>query len=210
MTENIRVFTQSSIRIEAEDKIFYVDPFQIPEAFQDADFIFLTHDHYDHFSPEDLTKVMKERSIIVAPENLAEQVLPLLPAHGRLVAVKPNTACETAGVFFETVPAYNLQKDFHPKSAGWVGYILKAGGLRIYVAGDTDATPEAQQVHCDIAMVPIGGTYTMDAKEAAALVNDIHPLVAIPIHYGSIVGKPEDAEVFKKAVHAPIHVELKL
>lgn len=112
MTDNIRVFTQSSIRIEAEDKVFYVDPFQIPDTLQDADFVFLTHDHYDHFSPEDLAKVVKERTILVAPEQMAEQVQPLLPPHGRLVTVKPNAACETAGVFFETVPAYNLQKHF--------------------------------------------------------------------------------------------------
>ena len=105
---------------------------------------------------------------------------------------------------------YNILKPFHPKAAGWVGYILKINGKRIYIAGDTDATKEAKEVICDIALVPIGGTYTMDAKKAAELVNEINPEVVIPTHYGSIVGKLSDAKVFAANVKDTIKVVEKI
>ena len=114
------------------------------------------------------------------------------------------------GLKFETVRAYNLLKPFHPKSAQWVGYILETGGKRIYIAGDTDATKEAKAVKCDIALVPIGGTYTMDAKKAADFVNEIRPEIAIPVHYGNVVGKPSDGEVFAGNVKDPVKVEFKI
>ena len=128
----------------------------------------------------------------------------------QIVTVEPGVRREAEGLALETVPAYNMLKPFHPKSAGWVGYILQVDGKRIYIAGDTDATREAKAVRCDVALVPIGGTYTMDAGKAAELVNAIRPEVAIPIHYGSIVGKPSDGEAFAGYVKAPIRVELKL
>jgi L-ascorbate metabolism protein UlaG (beta-lactamase superfamily) len=114
------------------------------------------------------------------------------------------------GLEFETVPAYNILKPFHPKQAEWVGYILQIGGKRIYVAGDTDATKEAKSVSCDVALIPIGGTYTMDVKNAAELANILQPDVVIPTHYGCIVGNPEDGEAFAKLVKAPVKVELKI
>lgn len=124
--------------------------------------------------------------------------------------VKPGENTEVAGFEFETVPAYNLMKPFHPKSAGWVGYILKIDGKRIYIAGDTDATKEAGEVKCDIALVPVGGTYTMDAREAAELINEIKPEITIPVHYGTIVGKPGEGEIFAKNVKQSIKVEFKI
>ena len=126
------------------------------------------------------------------------------------MTVKPGISAEIDDLKLETVPAYNIKKPFHPESAGWVGYILKDGGKRIYIAGDTDATKEAKAVKCDIALVPIGGTYTMDAKTAAELVNELHPETAIPVHYGTIVGKPSDGEVFAKHVKEPVKVEIKI
>ena len=123
--------------------------------------------------------------------------------------VLPGASYEFGGLKFETVAAYNLLKPFHPKSAGWVGYVLETDGLRIYIAGDTDATKEAKAVRCDVALVPIGGTYTMNAGKAAALVNEIRPETAIPTHYGGIVGKEEDAEAFAAFVKAPIRVEIR-
>ena len=114
------------------------------------------------------------------------------------------------GLHLETVPAYNIMKPFHSKGAGWVGYIIETDGKRIYIAGDTDATNEAKAVKCDIAMVPVGGTYTMDTKAAAALVNEIRPEVAIPVHYGNIVGSPRDGEVFASLVKEPVKVEQKI
>ena len=109
-----------------------------------------------------------------------------------------------------TVSNYNNLKPFHPKSAGWVGYILQIDGQRIYIAGDTDMNRDNQDVKCDVALVPIGGKFTMDAKKAAEFINTIQPSIAIPTHYGSIVGKKEDADVFAAGVKAPIRTEIKM
>ena len=129
---------------------------------------------------------------------------------GKVCLVRPGMNQEIDGLKFETVPAYNLLKPFHPKSAGWVGYVLHVGGKRIYIAGDTDATKEAKAVRCDIALIPIGGTFTMDAKKAAEFVNDLQPEIAIPVHYGNLVGSVEDGEVFAKNVKDSIKVEFKI
>lgn len=210
MTDNIEVFRQNSIRITDGSRRIYVDPFQMQDAFHDADFILITHDHYDHFSPEDIGKAACDRTILVAPEKMERKAQEVAGMVSRIETVNPGRFQEVGGLEFETVPAYNVIKPFHTKSAGWVGYVLRIGGKRIYIAGDTDATKEAKAVKCDIALIPIGGTYTMDAKKAAELVNDIRPEVAIPVHYGSIVGKPSDGEVFAQYVREPVRVEFKI
>ena len=210
MVDNITVNTQSSIRIESRVGVIYADPLGINDDVHDADYILITHDHYDHFSPEDIEKVAKSDSILVVPEKMQGKAQEVAGIVGRIETVKPGVYREMNGLEFETVPAYNILKAFHPKSAGWVGYILRIDGKRIYIAGDTDATKEAKEVKCDIALVPIGGTYTMDAKKAAELVNTLRPNVAIPTHYGSIVGKPSDGDVFAEYVKDPIKVEFKI
>lgn len=210
MTGNIEVFIQNSIRIRSRVGVIYIDPFQMKEEPKDADFVLITHDHYDHFSPEDIGKVSKADTILVVPEKMAAKAREVSGMVGKIETVKPSVYREIGGLEFETVPAYNTLKPFHPKSAEWVGYILRIDGKRIYIAGDTDATKEAKAVKCDIALVPIGGTYTMDAKKAAELINTIRPDVAIPVHYGHIVGKPSDGEVFAENVMAPIKVEFKI
>jgi len=210
MTGNIEVFIQNSIRIRSRVGVIYIDPFRMKEEPKDADFVLITHDHYDHFSPEDIGKVSKADTILVVPEKMAAKAREVSGMVGKIETVKPGVCREMGGLEFETVPAYNALKPFHPKSAEWVGYILRIDGKRIYIAGDTDATKEAKAVKCDIALVPIGGTYTMDAKNAAELINTIRPDVAIPVHYGHIVGKPGDGEVFAENVMAPIKVEFKI
>lgn len=210
MIGNIEVFIQNSIRIRSRVGVIYIDPFQMKEEPKDADFVLITHDHYDHFSPEDIGKVSKADTILVVPEKMAAKAREVSGMVGKIETVKPSVYREMGGLEYETVPAYNTLKPFHPKSAEWVGYILRIDGKRIYIAGDTDATKEAKAVKCDIALVPIGGTYTMDAKKAAELINTIRPDVAIPVHYGHIVGKPGDGEVFAENVMAPIKVEFKI
>ncbi|MBR6147858.1 MAG: MBL fold metallo-hydrolase [Lachnospiraceae bacterium] len=205
---NISVNTQSSVRIDSS-KIIYVDPLDIGQEVHDADYIFITHDHYDHFSLEDINKVLKQETQFVVPLKMDIRVRKNTPV-GRNLAVVAGKSYETEDFTFETVPAYNLIKPFHKKSAGWVGYILNIDDTRIYIAGDTDATKEAQNVKCDIAMVPIGGTYTMNHKEAAALINKIKPKYVIPTHYGSLVGDKLDGERFKQLVDEKIEVVLKL
>lgn len=216
MTKNIEVFTQNSIRIQDGDRTIYIDPFAMKMEPHDADVILITHDHYDHFSPEDIQKVANAATMVVMPEKMSGKAreelasAQLANVEEQVVTMKPGAFLEVRKWELETMPAYNERKSFHPKSAGWVGYILRSNGKRIYIAGDTDATKEAKSVQCDIALIPIGGTYTMDAKEAAGLINTIQPEVAIPTHYGSIVGKPSDGEVFVGLVHAPVRVELKI
>ena len=206
--ENITVNTQSSIRI-AGSKILYFDPYLIGTSGKDADFIFITHAHYDHLDPESIGKIKTEQTVLVAPCSM-EQEIKEKAGVAKTVFVKPGDVCEMDGISLEAVPACNKLKPFHPKGNGWVGYIVTMDGVRYYVAGDTDAVKELSAVSCDIALVPIGGHFTMDAKEAAGLINRIRPQLAIPTHYGSIIGKKEDADTFRKYVDEEIAVETRL
>ena len=156
MIENIEVFTQSSIRITDGDCRIYIDPFQMSEAPKDADFILITHDHYDQFSPEDIEKVSNGRSVLLVPAKMIPQADKISSIVGEIHSVMPGEHYGINGLEFDTVAAYNNLKPFHPKSAGWVGYILITEDKRIYVAGDTDVTKENKQVKCDIALIPIG------------------------------------------------------
>ena len=207
--ENIRVLCHSSIKFEKE-KTIYFDPFKVDKNYNDADIIFITHSHYDHFSEEDILKVKKEGTKIVVTEDLYTRSLELGFNKGNILVVKPNEEYKVNGIEFKTVPAYNLNKNFHPKLNNWVGYIITLDGIVYYVAGDTDVTEENREVKCDVAFVPIGGTYTMTAKEAAKLVNEINPKIAVPIHYNCIVGNKEDEEVFKSSVNENVNVKILL
>lgn len=201
----ITVNTHSSVRIAAEGKLLYVDPFELPASAGDADVIFLTHSHFDHFSPQDIAKLCKADTVFVLPASMAAEAAQTTAGH-RVLAVAPSERGEVCGIAFETVPAYNPGKPFHPRGNDWVGYVLTVNGQRVYVAGDTDATEEAAAVCCEIAMLPIGGKYTMDPAEAAALANRIHPKLVIPIHYGSVTGSAQDFERFAAGVDPSIPV----
>lgn len=195
--EGIEVLCHSSIRFNME-KTIYFDPYKIEKSYNDADIIFITHNHYDHFSEEDILKVKKENTIIVVTEDLKESAKRLGFKEENLITVVPNLEFKIENISVKTVPAYNINKRFHPKENNWVGYIVEIDSTKYYVAGDTDITEDNKIIKCDVALVPVGGTYTMTAEEAAELINIIKPKIAIPIHYGSIVGKKEDAEKFVK------------
>ena len=203
MLENVEVLYHSSIKIK-DNKIIYIDPFKIDRNYNDADIIFITHDHYDHYSEEDIDKVINENTVIVIPEELLTKVLKKGINKEAIITVEPNKKYMVQGIKFETIPAYNINKTFHPKENDWVGYVIEINGVKYYIAGDTDITEENKRVKCDVAFVPVGGTYTMDFKEAAQLVNEIQPKVAVPIHYGSVVGTKQDAEKFVKLLHTNI------
>ena len=205
LLSNITVNTHSSIRILAGDRVLYIDPFRLRSAPRDADVIFVTHDHFDHFSPEDVEKVGKPETVFVMPEStaaLAGEVVAGRP----VIRVAPGERGEVLGLHFETVPAYNPAKPFHPRQNSWVGYVLTVDGLRVYVAGDTDATDEAAAVACDVALVPIGGKYTMDAGEAAGLVDRLQPRAVIPVHYGTVAGSPREFDRFVKDLQTGVRV----
>ena len=203
MLDKVEVLCHSSIRID-DEKIIYIDPFKINENKNDADLIFITHDHYDHYSEEDIDKVIGYNTTIIAPEGLLSKLLKKGIRQDSIIAVEPQKEYMVQGIKFETIPAYNINKMFHPKENGWVGYVIEIKGIRYYIAGDTDVTEESKQVKCDVAFVPVGGTYTMNSKEAANLVNEIKPKIAIPIHYGSIVGTKQDAIDFLNSLNTGI------
>lgn len=207
MLENIEVLCHSSIKINKE-KIMYIDPFRINKNYNDADIIFITHDHYDHYSEEDIDKIKKQDTIIVAPKKLFTKILEKGFEKDNIITVEPNKKYNVKGINFETIPAYNINKQFHPKENAWVGYIIELEGVKYYIAGDTDITPENKEVKCDVAFVPVGGTFTMNYKEAAELVNEIKPKVAVPIHYGSIVGTEQDAIDFSKLLNSDIECKI--
>lgn len=195
----ITVLKHSSIRINAKEGTIYIDPYQIEEATHDAGYIFITHSHYDHFSPEDIEKIKNSATKIITVASSQEEAERII-GKDQVTVVKPNQEKTVGTISFQTVPAYNKIKPFHPKKNEWVGYILKLESEQIYIAGDTDPLPELAQISCDIALVPIGGTYTMNAKEAAELINQIHPQKVIPTHYGLIVGDAKNAEKFQKLI----------
>ena len=178
------------------ERTIYFDPYKVDKYYNDADIIFITHDHYDHYSEEDIKKVRKSDTFIVIPEDMFTKVLKLGMDEKYIVRVQPNKEYSIGNIKFQTIPAYNITKQFHPKENGWVGYILQLDGIKYYIAGDTDMTEDNENVNCDVAFVPVGGTFTMDYREAAKLVNKIKPKIAVPIHYGLIVGTKQDAEHF--------------
>ena len=212
MLRRIDVLTHSSVRIEtAKGKVIYIDPYEMDGIRADADIVFFTHSHYDHYSTDDADLVMKGTTLMVYPEDMDEQIVEDydIPEEDRC-RVTPGQSCNFRGWSFDTVAAYNIKAAFHPKKNHWVGYILKIDGLRIYIAGDTDATAEAKNVRCDIALLPVGGKFTMDAEEAAELTRAITPQVVIPTHYGTVAGTPEDGERFKDLVGEDCDVVLKM
>lgn len=209
---NITVNTQSSIRIEGS-KILYFDPFQIQNAAHDADLIFITHEHYDHFEPESIAKIKKDDTLLVAPESMKKKALSESGiASENCLFFQPEETHEAGGVVIETIPAYNKLKPFHTKGKKWQGYVVKMDDVRYYVAGDTDVNEDIRKVRCDVALIPIGGHYTMDWKQAAEYIAEIKPKAVIPTHYGSIVGNKSDGQDFQKmleSLEGSIQVELK-
>ncbi len=207
MLEGIEVLLHSSIKISKE-KVIYIDSFKIDKNYNDADIIFITHSHYDHYSIEDINKIKKEDTIIVEPKDLLEKTLNDGFKKDSIITVEPNNKYIVQNINFTTIPAYNLEKQFHPKENQWVGYIIQINNINYYIAGDTDITDENRKVKCDIAFIPVGGTYTMNFNEAAQLANEISPKIAIPIHYGSIVGTNQDAINFAKLLKSNIECKI--
>ncbi len=206
--KEVECLGHSTIKI-SKDKIIYIDPFNIKENYNDADIIFITHSHYDHFSKDDILKVKKDSTKIIIPDDLYDKVLSINFDISNILTVLPNNRYSIDNINFSTIPAYNTNKNFHPRENNWVGYIIEIDGIKYYIAGDTDITEESKKVVCDVAFLPIGGVYTMDFLEASKLANIIKPKVVIPIHYGSIVGTKEDALKFQKNVNNDIKCEIK-
>lgn len=198
MVENYKVLCHSSIKIEGS-KIIYFDPFKIKDNYNDADYIFCTHSHYDHFSPEDIQKIKKEWTKLIVTMDTADEATKLVGKEN-ILTVEPENEYKIDEITFKTTYAYNKLKKFHPKINNWVGYIVDIDGTKFYVTGDTDNIKEIQSVACDVAFIPVGGTFTMNYKEAAKLANTIDAKIVVPTHYGEIVGEKEDGKRFAELI----------
>ncbi len=191
MLENISWLGHDGFKIAAS-KTIYIDPYELGGKPEVADVICITHDHYDHCSLEDVAKIQGEDTVIVAAENCRGKL------EGDVRWVKAGDKVDIDDLTIEAIPAYNVNKRFHPREAGGVGFILTIEGTTIYHAGDTDPIPEMEGLGVDIAMIPVSGVYVATAEEAVEAANMIRPKIAIPMHYGGIVGSRADAERFKE------------
>ena len=190
----------ASFRICYEDKVIYIDPWKIKDSPGDATLVLVSHSHYDHYSPEDIARVsgpdvkLIASADVIAKAKTGEAILP-----GLTVALD--------GIWLKGIAAYNPDKQFHPKSGNWVGFVIEIGSKRIYYAGDTDLTEEMKLLEdIDVALLPVGGTYTMDAKEAAEATMHIKPKLAIPYHWGDIIGGRGDAKQFSASAACEVKI----
>ncbi|MBN2021110.1 MAG: MBL fold metallo-hydrolase [Sedimentisphaerales bacterium] len=192
MAVTIQWFGHASFKITDAKTVVYIDPWKLKDASHDATIALVSHSHYDHLSAADIEKVSDPNTRLIATGDVVKQLK-------KGDVLKPGQAIAVGDVNITGVPAYNTAKKFHPKSNDWLGFIIEVGGKRIYYAGDTDVTEEMKALeNIDIALLPVGGTYTMDSSEAADAVKFFKPKTAIPYHWGDIVGKQSDAEDFAK------------
>jgi L-ascorbate metabolism protein UlaG (beta-lactamase superfamily) len=192
LAKKIAWLGHDGFRIDAE-KTIYFDPYEISGG-QKADLILITHEHFDHCSPEDVSKIQQNDTVIVTEKDSAAKL------SGDVRVVAPGDRLTVDGINIEAVAAYNVGKNFHPKANGWLGFIVEVEGVRVYHAGDTDFIPEMKDLQTDIALLPVSGTYVMTADEAVEAALAIDPQIVIPMHYGSIVGEDQDAVKFKDAL----------
>ena len=188
--DNISINCQSSIKI-SDGLIICFDPYDIKEKVNNADYIFITHSHWDHFDLDSINNLVNEKTIIIGPSSVIEKL-----NNYKTLEVKVNNIYNLDNISFMTVPAYNIDKDFHPKDAGYVGYIVTLNNITYYIAGDTDVIDDLKVIKADVIFLPVGGVYTMTREEAVELANTIKPIYAIPIHYGLAVGDELDAKYF--------------
>ncbi len=193
VVKNITWLGHDGFLIKGDGKAIVIDPFQVKRC-ELADIILVTHEHYDHCSPEDIQKIQKASTVIVTEVDSARKL------SGDVRVVQPGDKLTVSGIPIEAVPAYNTNKNFHPKQNGWLGFVVTVDGVRIYHAGDTDLIPEMDSLKTDIAILPVSGTYVMTAEEAVEAAKTIKPKLAIPMHFGAIVGSTDDAWRFCDAL----------
>lgn len=204
MTANIHWLGHDAFRIDAGSTVIYLDPFQLKEGLPKADLILITHDHFDHNNPADVAKIRKPDTTIVTVQKGAGKLT------GDVKLIKPGEEMIVKRIPVKAVAAYNINKfrspgvPFHPKEAGYAGYIMTVSGLRIYHAGDTDFIPEMKGLSCDIALLPVSGMFVMTAEEAVQAAAAIKPKVAIPMHVGGPVGNISAAQTFKEKATVPV------
>lgn len=197
MYDKLHWLGQDSFRIESEMTI-YIDPWKLAKDSPPADLILITHEHHDHFSKEDIAKIRRSGTQIITTPAVAQAL------SGAVREVVPGDHVEVGAVGIDVLPAYNIEKRFHPRSSGHVGYLIAIDGLRIYHAGDTDAIPEMAGLAPDIALLPVSGTYVMNPDEALEAIRLLQPKLVVPMHYGDIVGTLADAERLRSMSQVPV------
>lgn len=201
----IEKYGQSCFSI-ANGKKIYFDPYHVVE--NEADIILISHSHYDHCSIEDLKKIVKDGTIVVCPADCSSK-LTKLDNKIQIKVLEPGQQIVVDNIRIKAVPAYNLGKEFHPKDEGWNGYVVEVDNVKIYHAGDTNLIPEMSKLgKIDLAFLPVGGLYTMNAEEAAKAALIIKPEIAIPMHYGDVVGTREDALKFQQLCENEVDVQV--
>ena len=184
-------------------KVIYTDPYKVSKN-DEADIVLLSHEHFDHLSLDDLKKVIMPGTTIVASPMCRDGLKGVKVKETHFL--DPGGKLSVGKVEVEAVPAYNLNKFrepgqvFHPKNEKRVGFVVQMDGTRVYFAADTDFIPEMKAIKCNIALLPVSGTYVMTAEEAAEAAAAINPKIAVPMHYGAIVGSEADAKKFKSLV----------
>ncbi len=200
MSVKLQWFGHASFKISSGSEVLYIDPWKLKDAPHDATIVLVSHSHYDHYSAGDIAKVSGATTKLVSTGDVIQK-------QGKGQVLKPGQSIDINGIKITGVPAYNPAKQFHPKSNNWLGFVVEVGGKRIYYAGDTDATDEMKALkNIDLALLPVGGTYTMNAEEAAEATKQFKPKQAIPYHWGDIVGGQADAEKFAKSAGCPVKV----
>lgn len=199
--KNISWLGHDSFRIDAAATI-YIDPYNLSDGNPPADIILVTHAHFDHCSPEDIARIQKDGTIIFTEKDSASKL------SGDVRIMKSGDTAGAAGMRFSAVPAYNIDKQFHPRSNGWLGFVIETEDVRLYHAGDTDFIPEMRELAADIALLPVSGTYVMNAEEAVEAALAIAPQIAVPMHFGAIIGSRQDAESFQRALQGRVDVRI--
>ena len=200
LLQKITWLGHDAFRIDGS-KTIYFDPYQI-KTDKPADLILISHDHFDHCSPDDVARIQGEETIIVTDKHTANKL------SGNVTIVAPGDHISVCGISIDVVPAYNTDKDFHPRARNWLGFIVGIDGVRVYHAGDTDVIPEMNGFETDIALLPVSGTYVMTADQAAEAALMIKPRIVIPMHFGAIVGSDEDARKLQTALKGKIEVRI--
>lgn len=200
MSTSIQWLGHASFKICHKDEVIYIDPWKIKDAAHDATLVLVSHSHYDHYSSDDIAKVSSANTKLIAPTDVITQ-------QGTGEQILPGLVKGLDGIVVQGVAAYNSRKQFHPKENKWLGFIVQVNSKRIYYAGDTDITEEMKSLDdISVALLPVGGTYTMNAAEAAEATEHINPKMAIPYHWGDIVGGRKDAEEFAETASCDVKI----
>ncbi|MCM8761639.1 MAG: MBL fold metallo-hydrolase [Candidatus Omnitrophica bacterium] len=207
MIEKLHWLGHASFRLDGA-KTVYFDPWKLPSLSKRADLILISHEHFDHFSKDDVAAITAKDTVIVTTSQVAQDLKRARLPCREVVALSAGSSCDAGGIRIKAVPSYNINKDFHPKKSGKLGFLVSVDGGSIYHAGDTDYIPEMENLHCDIALLPVSGTYVMTAEEAARAALAIKPKVAIPMHYGDIVGSLSDAKRFADLLKGKVEVRV--